>query len=74
MTDYTDEALLALYREWSEEYYAASFLTCSPQHAQMFVDWLSRREQEPTERAWYETEMLAMVRPLLPVPEEVAND
>lgn len=65
--EYSDGELIALYGEWSEDNYAASFLTCSPSHAAAFVRWLRQKEalRAAEGLAYYERSMLDMVRPLL---------
>ena len=41
MKDYTDEELRRLYSQWSEYYYAASWMSCqSPAEAESFVTLL----------------------------------
>jgi hypothetical protein len=64
MANYTDDELIRLYSEYSEEYYAAGFMSPAPSILQSFMRWLERREEQPHERTWYETEFLEMLRPL----------
>ena len=37
----TDEEILSLYSQWSEEYYCAGFLCASPETVSAFRKWLN---------------------------------
>ena len=56
----SDEEILVLYSQWSEEYYCAGFLTPDPLSIQTFRKWLNTRKQlylRPAQND-YEREML----------------
>lgn len=52
----TDDLLLLLYREWSEEFYAAGFMHPDRESVAEFRQWLGTRTLTPLED--YELEML----------------
>jgi len=57
----TDEEILLLYSQWSEEYYCAGFLNPDAGTVQEFRKWLKNSPQEPffyIPRMSYEQEML----------------
>jgi len=51
----TDFEILALYSQWSEDYYCAGFLHPSPETVREFRTWLNTRQSVQTV---YEIEML----------------
>jgi len=53
----SDEEILALYSQWSEEYYCAGFLTPDPVSIQEFRKWLYDPRKKPVQYD-YEKEML----------------
>lgn len=60
---YTDAELLRLYREWSEQAYAAGFEIGDEFHVQKFRRWLEWREKQPVRPLHdYERDMLAEYR------------
>ena len=68
MREYTDEGLRRLYREWSEDYYAAGWMNTTPATVQQFVDWLRRAvDMRTIEDPWqdYEVEGVAAIRKAL---------
>ena len=57
-----DRRLVELYSEWSEEYYAAGFISPTPSSVESFVRWLSaRRAAAPAALKDYELAMLDML-------------
>ncbi len=54
---YVQSTILLLYREWSEETYAASFMSPSKDTVSAFTQWLENRKQFGLEQ--YELDMLA---------------
>ena len=54
----TDAELLALYRAWSEDFYAASFLTPSPGTVASFRGWLKAQDREHKPLDEYEKRFL----------------
>ncbi len=59
----TDVEVIRLYEEWSEENYAAGFMSSTPTLVQHFRDWLAARPAD-TGRSLrlYEAEVLAEYR------------
>lgn len=49
---------MALYQFWSEENYAASFMTPSPENVREFREWLSNMENQTRAHKDYEMEFL----------------
>ena len=59
----TDWQLVELYRQWSEDHYAAGFIAPSKQNVRHFREWLhnplrTRAETQDRKMYAYETEML----------------
>ena len=63
MKNLTDREIVLLYREWSEECYAASFMSPEPGLKQ-FVKWL--KQERPFED--YELELVRQYRALAEQP------
>ncbi len=54
----TDDRLIEMYRLWSEENWAASFMSPSKEMVERFRKWLFQRINEHHPRDSYEDEML----------------
>ncbi len=60
MPDLTDRQIVLLYREWSEDFYAASFMSLNAEGLDRFVEWLE--QDEPLKD--YEHELVRQYREL----------
>ncbi len=55
----TDDRIICLYEQWSEETWRAGFIKPGFRMVEQFRSWLHRREADSPARTDYETEMLA---------------
>lgn len=59
---YTDRELVLLYRQWSEETWAAGFMRASEDTVREFIQWLKVELEKPVET--YESDMIRLFRTL----------